>query len=99
MSRFDAMYPKCGHECNCGTLCQRARAIDEHYAGRLALMLECALIDPNGYFDAACALLDKYKAEWDKVNPPPPTFMGEPIIAHQVTQPPAMTGRDGNSNG
>lgn len=90
MSRFDAMYPDCGHECTqCTMLCKRGDAIDAVYAGRLALMLECALIDPNGYFDAACALLEEYKAEWDKVNPPPPTFMGEPVIAHQVSQPTA----------
>lgn len=55
------------------------RGIDDRFGGRLALMLECAILDPNGYFDEACALLDEYKAEWEKVNPSPPTFMGEPI--------------------
>ncbi|MGL6155962.1 MAG: hypothetical protein ACRC1O_05060 [Ralstonia mannitolilytica] len=91
MSRFDAMYPKCGHECNCGMMCQRAVAIDSHYAGKLAFMLECMTWDADGNFDNACALLEEYKAEWDKVNPPPPTFMGEPVIAGQVisAQPPA----------
>ncbi|WP_104565633.1 hypothetical protein [Ralstonia mannitolilytica] len=93
MSRFDAMYPKCGPDCNCGNLCQRAYAIDAHYAGKLAFMLECMTWDADGNFDNACALLEEYKAEWDKVNPTP-TFMGEPVIAHQVSQPPAMTGRD-----
>ncbi|WP_303678236.1 hypothetical protein [Ralstonia mannitolilytica] len=79
MSRFDAMYPKCGPDCNCGMLCKRASAIDEHFAGSLAFMLECAILDPHGYFDAACALLDEYKAEREKINPSPPTFMGEPM--------------------
>lgn len=53
--------------------------IDDRFGGRLALMLECAILNPNGYFDDACRLLDEYKAEWEKVNPSPPTFMGEPI--------------------
>lgn len=53
--------------------------IDDRYAGRLALLLECMLIDPNGYWNEAANLLDEYKAEWDKVNPRPPTFMGEPM--------------------
>jgi len=53
--------------------------IDDRYAGRLALLLECMLIDPSGYWNEAAALLDEYKAEWDKVNPQPPTFMGEPM--------------------
>ncbi len=55
------------------------RGIDDRFGGRLALMLECAILNPNGYFDEACALLDEYKAEWEKVNPSPPTFMGEPM--------------------
>lgn len=55
------------------------KSIDDAYAGRLALMLECAILDPNGFFTEACALLDAYKAEWEKINPLPPTFMGEPM--------------------
>jgi hypothetical protein len=55
------------------------RGIDDRFGGRLALMLECAILNPNGYFDEACALLDEYKAEWEKVNPSPPTFLGKPI--------------------
>ncbi len=55
------------------------RGIDDRFGGRLALMLECAILNPNGYFYEACALLDEYKAEWEKVNPSPPTFMGEPM--------------------
>lgn len=79
MSRFDAMYPACGPECNCGMLCKRTAAIDEHYASRLAFMLECMIVDSNGHWSEAAALLDEYKAEWEKVNPSPPTFMGEPM--------------------
>ena len=59
------------------------RGIDDRFGGRLALMLECAILNPAGYFDEACALLDEYKAEWEKVNPSPPTFMGEPIPAER----------------
>lgn len=80
MSRFDAMYPKCGSDCNqCGLNCKRAMAIDAHFAGRLAIMLECVILDPHGHFTDACVLLDEYKTEWEKVNPSPPTFMGEPM--------------------
>ncbi|MGE5623105.1 MAG: hypothetical protein ACM3WS_08120 [Bacillota bacterium] len=53
--------------------------IDDRYAGRLAMLLECMLIDPNRFWNEAAQLLDEYKAEWEKVNPQPPTFMGEPM--------------------
>lgn len=56
-----------------------AQNIDDRYAGRLAFMLECLIVDYHGHWDAACKLLDEYKAEWDRVNPQPPTFMGEPM--------------------
>lgn len=81
MSRFDAMYPKCGPDCphGCALLCRRADAIDSHYASRLAFALECVIVDSHGHADAACALLDEYKAEWERINPSPPTFMGEPM--------------------
>ena len=55
------------------------RGIDDRFGGRLALMLECSILNPTGYYNEACALLDEYKAEWEKVNPSPPTFMGEPM--------------------
>jgi DNA repair exonuclease SbcCD ATPase subunit len=55
------------------------RGIDARFCGRLALILECAILDPHGHFELACQLLEEYKAEWDKVNPSPPTFMGEPM--------------------
>lgn len=53
-------------------------SIDDRFNGRLAFMLECAILDPHGCFDEACRLLDDYKSEWEKVSPSPPTFMGEP---------------------
>lgn len=56
-----------------------AQNIDDRFAGRLAFMLECLIVDYHGNWDAACALLDEYKAEWEAVNPSPPTFMGEPM--------------------
>ncbi len=55
------------------------RGIDARFCGRLALILECAILDPHGHFELACQLLEEYKAEWEKVNPSPPTFMGEPM--------------------
>ena len=53
--------------------------IDDRYAGRLAIMLECTLLDHTGTFNEACRLLDEYRAEWDRVNPQPSLFMGEPV--------------------
>lgn len=55
------------------------RGIDDRYGGLLAFMLECVIVDYHGHWDAACKLLDEYKAAWDAVDPQPPTFMGEPI--------------------
>ena len=54
-------------------------SIDARFCGRLALILECAILDPHGHFELACQLLEEYKAEWEKVHPSPPTFMGEPM--------------------
>lgn len=81
MSRFEAMYPACGPDCNCGMLCKRSAAIDEHYASKFAFALECMLVDSHGHWNEAAALLDEYKAEHEKINPSPPTFMGEPMPA------------------
>jgi hypothetical protein len=41
----------------------------------------CLILNPTRFYDEACALIDEYKAEWDRVNPPPQTFMGEPVLA------------------
>ena len=35
--------------------------IGERYAHRLAVMLECALLDPTGTWNEALALLDEYR--------------------------------------
>lgn len=57
-----------------------AKSIDDRFGGRLAMMLEFMILNPTRHYNDARALLDEYKAEWDRVNPPPPTFMGEPVI-------------------
>ncbi len=54
-------------------------ALDSAFASRLAFMLECMLVDSHGHWGEAAKLLDEYKAGWEKVNPSPPTFMGEPM--------------------
>lgn len=80
MSRYEAMFPNCGSECTqCKMICRRADAVDSDYASRLAFMLECMIVDHHGHWNQACELLDQYKAEWQKINPGPPTFMGEPV--------------------
>jgi hypothetical protein len=35
--------------------------VGDRFAHRLAVMLECALLDPTGTFNDACALLDEYR--------------------------------------
>lgn len=35
--------------------------IGDRFAHRLAVMLECAILDPTGTFNDACALLDEYR--------------------------------------
>lgn len=84
MNFFDERFPTCGAACTqCNALCKRADAIDSTFASRLAFMLECMIVDSNANFQSACDLLDEYKAEWEKVNPTPPTFMGEPMPAER----------------
>ena len=74
---IDALFPNCGPECTqCSLLCKRADMIDSTYASRLAFMMECMIVDYHGNWQAACDLLDEYKDEWKKINPPPSTFMG-----------------------
>lgn len=64
--------------------CKRAlavRSIDERYASRMAVLLECALMRHGGScWDDGMALLEEYRAEWRAVSDDPPTFMGEPVI-------------------
>lgn len=57
----------------------RCQGIYSKFTNRLAIMLECMLIDPNGSWNESANLLDEYKAAWDAINPQHPTFMGEPM--------------------
>lgn len=56
----------------------KLKTAGDEYAHRLAVMLECALLDRRGVWDAAHALLDEYRAACRALNEPP-TFMGEPL--------------------
>jgi hypothetical protein len=56
-----------------------ARDIDARYASRLAFMLECMVVDSHGHWNESVKLLDEYKAACERINPSPPTFMGEPL--------------------
>ena len=70
----------CGPECRqCGMLCQRGRQIDEQFAHRLAIDLECLLIDTERNRSAAEKTLTEYRSAWDAINPGPATYMGEPL--------------------
>jgi hypothetical protein len=51
--------------------------IDSAYTHRLAIMLECALLDRRGAWDEGHALLDEYRAACDAVAPPPRLVMGD----------------------
>ena len=61
-----------------------AKSIDDRFGWRLAIMLECMILNPTRHYDEACRVLDEYKAEWDRVNPASPTFMGEPVITRKA---------------
>lgn len=51
---------------------------DSAYAHRLAVMLECALLDRDGAWDDGHALLAEYRAACAQPDEPR-TFMGEPL--------------------
>lgn len=53
--------------------------VDGEFAHRLAVMLECALLDKTGCWNEAHRTLDEYRAAVHTIDPPMPTFMGEPI--------------------
>lgn len=55
----------------------QGRRVDEHFAHRLSIALECVLIDPDRNRQHAEETLEAYKAAWETVNPSPPTLMGE----------------------
>ena len=70
----------CGPDCRqCGMTCRRARQIDEQFAPKLAIELECMLIDHPRNRAAAEKTLSAYRAAWDAINPGPATSMGEPL--------------------
>jgi hypothetical protein len=52
------------------------------YAHRLAIMLECALLDRAGTWEDGNALLDEYRAACRAAAPSSelPTFLGEPVV-------------------
>lgn len=58
-----------------------ANNVDPRFTHRLAIVLECMILNPTRFYAEACALIDEYKAAWEEVNPSPPTFMGEPVLA------------------
>jgi len=58
-----------------------AQNIDARFAHRLAIVLECMVLNPTRFYDEACALIHEYKSAWEEVNPTPPMFMGEPVMA------------------
>ena len=70
------------------------------YAHRLAVMLECALLDPTGTWNEAHALLDEYRAACRAAAPmqEPPTFMGEPVVMPNALaqRPVEAEGRNGS---
>lgn len=64
-------------------ICEEALALTNvgaEYAHRLAIMLECALLDRQGSWDDGHALLAEYRAACERASPSPPMFMGEPVI-------------------
>lgn len=55
-------------------LAEHGQEIDQRYAPRLAMLLECMLLNPQLWHDDAAQLLDKYRAEWNELNPSPSPF-------------------------
>jgi hypothetical protein len=66
--------------------CASADAIVAGHAKRLALELECLLLSCNDtaavskWWDSAHEALEQYRADIDRLYPPPPTHMGEPVL-------------------
>lgn len=82
----------CGPDCRqCGMMCRKARQIDEDFAHRLALEIECLLIDPERNRAAAEKTLAAYRAAWDSINQGPATSMGEPIASSEPLANPSKT--------
>lgn len=55
------------------------KSAGDAYAHRLAILLECALLDRAGTWEDGHALLDEYRAAC-AVQDEPPTFLGEPVV-------------------
>jgi hypothetical protein len=71
---------QCGETCERAKLCATcAREVGPQdpaldYAHRLAVMLECMLLDPTGAWNESAALLDEYHAalvRWGEANGQP----------------------------
>lgn len=58
----------------------RLAHVDCSYAHRLAVMLECALLDRHGAWEEGLELLDEYRSACTAVAPEPVTHMGEPVL-------------------
>ena len=50
-----------------------------NHTHKLALNLECMVLNPDSFYDESCNSLDAYRTDLEKLHPNPPTFMGEPI--------------------
>jgi hypothetical protein len=67
-----------------------AEAVVAAHAKRLALELECLLLDckdtaaVSKWWDSAHEALDQYRADLDRLYPPPPTRMGEPVTTKEA---------------
>lgn len=57
----------------------KLKTAGDEYAHRLAVMLECALLDRRGTWDDGHALLAEYRSACAMADEPP-TFMGEPVL-------------------
>ncbi len=53
--------------------------VSDRFAARLALELECMLLDPGSFWESAAKVLEEYKQARELANPSPPTCMGEPV--------------------
>lgn len=58
----------------------RLNEVSIDFAHSLAVMLQCALLNPTATWDDAHSLLQRYHEACEKASPSPPTLMGEPVI-------------------
>lgn len=69
----------------------KLKTAGEEYAHRLAVMLECALLDRRGTWDDGHALLAEYRAACAMTHEPM-TFMGEPLLTPNAGDKPRAAG-------